>query len=270
MSQFRLHLWRANAIGAYFYLLILFFLIIILSFSVGAAEQLKESSFVGRAIGSGVKLFPRPKLLYNYTTIGDIRFPCQTWGAGFSIMYFYKQRLGSEHLGLWQLEILGTWIQEKGDKNLMLYGYPAKAESEMTGLVFGGAMLFHYLKFWRIWFGSGVQTSMGVTDERFSISLYRGEQEVSLFDPRSGFRFTNVWDGIVLNALMLEGFWSSWDIQLGYHYMKADRPNGYGEFQAETQLPGTQVNGWYIQIRKIFPLDLNWKRIVEVKPEEKP
>lgn len=237
-------------------------------FSFTFGEKLVEKSYVGYALGLGPAFWPGAKLRYRNTTIGTIEFPCRTRSATFSIMAFYKGEVIPGYRRLWQLELGASWVQEKGTKRWTLQGYPATAESEMRGIVLGVSLIFHHLQVWRVWVGSGLHFGLGAIDERFRIDLRREGQELSLFDPPSDVRFATRLDYIVATAKTFEGFWGSWELQLGYSDVDARRDNEFGGFKDRNPNTKTHTSGWYVRIRKLLLFDFNWNRVVEVKPEE--
>lgn len=235
--------------------------------SVAQAEAPAESGYVGAALALGPAFWVQPRARYEATSIGTIEFPCQTKSVPFSLMFLFKKGPSHDPKRLWQLELGGSWVKEEGSKRWSLQGYPATANSRMSGLLFGAGFVFHYLKVWKIWFGSGYRFGWGWVDERFSVHLQRDGQDVTVFDPSSKTRVGTLSDYGVLSVKMLEGFWGAWELQLGYSDIDAERYGGYGDHGNGGVTTKTHTSGWYLRVRKVFPLNLNWKRIAGAKRE---
>ena len=235
---------------------------------VAHSEVLVESSYVGAALGLGPAFWVQPRARYEATSIGTVEFPCQTKSVPFSIMFLFRKGPSKNPRRLWQWELGGSWVQEEGSKNWSLQGYPATANSKMSGLLFGAGFVFHYLKVWKIWLGSGYRFGWGWVHERFDVHLQRDGQEVLVFNPPRKTRVGTLSDYCVVSVKMLEGFWGAWELQLGYGDVDAERYNGYGDHGSGGATAKTHTSGWYLRVRKLFPLNFNWRRVREVKPEE--
>jgi len=236
-------------------------------FSPVVAEELVESSYVGCALGLGPLAWTAPTLKYKNTSIGDIKFPCQTEGLSFSTMFFLKGNLTAKHRTLIEWDFSGSWIQENGTKRWSLQGYPATAESEMKGFIMEFGFVLHYLKVWKIWLGSGIQMGVGGIKESFRIDLKRQGQDVAVFDPTPHTESATRSNYILLAATILEGHWGSWDIHFGHSDVDVVRHNEFGGFRDRWPDTKTHTSGLYVRIRKLIPLNIRWNRVEEAPQE---
>ena len=232
------------------------------------AGEMIESDYVGWGFALGPTFWIQPSARYEATSIGTIEFPCETMSIPFSVMFFFKKGPSYKPRLLWQLALDVSWVQEKGLKKWSLQGYPAAANGKMNGPLFTVGFVLHYLKVWKIWFGSGYRLGFGTVYERLIIHLHRDGQDVLVFDPRPKTRLGTISDYAVLSVKMLEGFWGAWELQLGYSDVDAERYNGYNYFTNSGITTKTHTSGWYIRIRKVFPLNLDWKRMAGAKGEK--
>jgi len=217
--------------------------------------------------GLGPMFWSNPELKYEATSIGDIKFGCRSYGGKVSFLIFQKTTLLRQNM-LLQGEYGVSWIHEEGHKNMRLQGYRSTAESELNGIGVGISIILNYLKAWRIWLGSGFEANFGCLREHFNLHLHRDGYNIDVFDPKPTTSYGGNAGVIVLSAKILDSFWSAWDVNFGYNRISSQRDNIYRHSGHEDNTAGTEVAGWYFQIRKLYLLDIKKNRKAESKAKK--
>jgi hypothetical protein len=251
----------------YFFLLVFSALICFVNFSSICAEEKPDSSVSGWGIAFGVLLFPQPDFNYEATSMGDIKFPCRTYGGSLSIFGLTTGRtFGLNHLS--QVDIGMNWLVAKGRKNLTLQGYPATAESDLQQIGIGLGCKLYYLRIGKIRLSSGLEVYGGLTRDRFKIFLFRDDRKIDVFNPKTRTDF-GVNGGIVLlSVAIIDNNWNSWDLLFGYGGLAMRRDNADKRYSSAGGFSDTVVGGWYFHIKKLIPFDLHKQKSAEKKDKK--
>lgn len=236
------------------FLLVPFVILCIISLADVCAED-ANPKVLGWGIAFGAMIFPQPTLDYRATSIGDIKFPCRTYGGSLSVLHLRRETIAKRRR-LLQIEAGVCWLSESGHKDLILQGYPAKAESQLGLVGIGASLKWCYLQKGNIWLSSGLEIYCGWSRDDFNITLQRNNRELNVFDPKTQTDFGAGGGLILLSIALINNTWDSWNLQFGYGGMDSGRENVYGEYENLNAWVITGVTGWYLHIRKIIPLKL--------------
>ena len=238
-----------------FFLFVIIALICLAAFSSVRAEKRADSDERGWGLALGALLVPHPNFKYEAASIGDIKFPCRTYGSSLSAFFFGKKNLCGWR-PLWQGEFGVSWLHESGQKKLTLQGYTATAESDLEEFGVKLSLIANYLKIKKIWVGSGFESCntliIGGIREDFSISVKRGGRDIEIFSPRREKDLASSVGLILVSAKIFDKVWNSWELQLGYWRTTVGRPNSYGNYAVDKGPAYTRIDGWYFEIRKLF------------------
>jgi hypothetical protein len=250
-----------------FFLLAIGILLCALPFRDISAEEESEPRNVGWGIAFGATVFPQPTLNYQATSIGDIKFPCQTYGGSFSVFAFPKATIFKRKY-LAQFEAGISWLVENGHKNLFLQGYPATAESDVQQIGIGISYRFCYLRRGVIWISSGFEVYGGLTRDRFNIFLLRDNRKIDVFNPKTRTEFGAHGGIVLLSIAIIDNNWNSWDLKFGLGGVDAtDRHDAYGRYSLKEEVARTRVGGWYFKISKLILFDFHKDRLMQEKSE---
>lgn len=238
-----------------FFLFVISVLIFVVAFSSVRAQKKADSDERGWGLALGALLVPHPNFTYEATSIGDIKFPCRTYGSSLSAFFFGKKNLFGWR-PLWQGEFGVSWLSESGHKNLTLQGYPATAESNLEEFGVRLSLIANYLKIKKIWVGSGFESCntllVGEIREDFSIGVKRDGRDIEIFSPRREKDLAGSVGLILVSVKIFDKVWNSWELQFGYWRTTMGRPNSYGNYAVDEGPAYTKINGWYFKIRKLF------------------
>jgi hypothetical protein len=250
-----------------FFLFVVIAVICFVTFSSVRAEEKPDSSVSGWGIAFGVLLFPQPNFNYEATSIGDIKFPCRTYGGSLSVFALTTgSTFGRKHLS--QGEIGLSWLVEKGHKNLTLQGYPATAESDLQQIGIGFCFKLYYLRIGKIWLSSGFEVYGGWTRDRFNIFLFRDDRKIDVFDPGTRTDFGANGGIVLLSVAIIDNNWDSWDLLFGYGGLDTSRDNAYKSYSSQDGPPDSGVDGWYFHIRKLIFFNLRKQKSTEKKDKK--
>jgi hypothetical protein len=251
-----------------FFLFVVGALMCFVNFSSVRAEENPDSSIVGGwGITFGVLLFPQPNFNYEATSIGDIKFPCRTYGGSFSVFALTTgSTFGRKHLS--QAELGMSWLVEKGHKNLTLQGYPAIAESDLQQIGIGFCFKLYYLRIGKIWLSSGFEVYCGWNRDLFNISLFRDDRKIDVFDPETRTHFGANGGIVLLSVAILDNNLNSWDLLFGYGGSDTSRDNAYKRYSSEDGFPDAGVDGWYFHIRKLIFFDLRKQKSTDTEDKK--
>jgi hypothetical protein len=248
----------------FFFLFVLSVVICLVIFSSVRAEEKPDSSVSGWGITFGVLLFPQPNFKYEATSIGDIKFPCRTYGGSLSVFALTEgSTFKRKHFS--QIELGMSWLVEKGHKNLTLQGYHATAESDLQQINIGFCGKLYFLRLGKIWLSSGLEVYGGWTRDRFNIFLFRDDRKINVFNPGTRTDFGVNGGVVLLSVAIVDNNWDSWDLLFGYGFSEMSRDNAYKSYGSKDDSPSTGVYSWYFHIRKLIFFELHKDRLTKKK-----
>jgi hypothetical protein len=243
-------------------------LICLVSLSSVAGKEKQQSDLVGWGLGLGFLFLNRPQLKYEATSIGDIKLQGNSYAGTLFFSFLYKKSL-LKQIMLMQGDCGLSWMYTDGHKNMRLEAYPATAESRLNTALMGFGLTLNYLSIRKAWLGSGFELYGGWYREHFDVHVRRDGYDIGIFNPKPRTRTGGTGRVILLSAKILDKFWNSVDLQFGYSWTDISRENLYGRHSLDGREFGTNIDGWYFQIRKLFLLTFKKNRMAESEPRKR-